>query len=297
MKDKERQALETLPTYVHVHLISDSTGETLMTASRAAVARYENVEAIEHVYPLVRAERQLDRVLSELEAAPGIVMFTLVDPTITERLRDRCREMGLPCIDVLDPLINIFQSYLNVPKRARVGGQHELDADYFRRIQALDFAMHHDDGALPDNIDDADVVLVGVSRTSKTPTSIYLANRGIRATNLPIIDEITPPPGLFEARRALIVGLIASSERIVQLRENRLLTLNAERRESPYIDRRVVAKEVAFTKRLCAENGWPLIDVTRRSIEETAAAIVSLLNNKKYAQSLDDPETEGDGPG
>lgn len=288
VEKKGREGLETVPTYVHVHLVSDSTGETLMTASRAAVVRYENVEAIEHVYPLVRSERQLERVLSEIEAAPGIVMFTLVTQAITDRLTDRCREMGLPCVDVLDPLVNVFQSYLNVPKRARVGGQHELDADYFRRIQALDFAMHHDDGALPDDIDEAEVVLIGVSRTSKTPTSIYLANRGIRATNLPIVDGIEPPAQLFQAERALIVGLIASSERIVQLRENRLLTLNAERRESPYVDRRVVAREVAYTKRLCAENGWPVIDVTRRSIEETAASIIALLRDRKYAAALDD---------
>lgn len=276
-------------TFVHVHLVSDSTGETLMTASRAAVARYADVEAIEHVYPLVRSDRQLDRVLSEIEDAPGIVMFTLVDPDIVTRLQQTCSDLGLPCIDVLDPLVAVFQSYLNVQQASRVGAQHELDAGYFRRIEALNFAMRHDDGALPDDIDEADVVLVGVSRTSKTPTSIYLANRGVRATNVPIVPDIPPPSSLFRAKRALIVGLTASPERIVALRENRLLTMQAERRASSYVDRQVVAKEVAFARKLCAENGWPLIDVTRRSIEETAAAISALLTDRRYGTGLTEP--------
>ena len=275
-------------TFVHVHLVSDSTGETLMTASRAAVARYEDVEAIEHVYPLVRSDRQLDRVLSEIEDAPGIVMFTLVDGNILSRLQGTCGRLGLPCIDVLDPLVAVFQSYLNVQKAARVGAQHELDAGYFRRIEALNFAMRHDDGALPDDIDEADVVLVGVSRTSKTPTSIYLANRGVRATNLPIVTDLTVPPSLFRAKRALIVGLTASPERIVALRENRLLTMQAEKRASSYVNRQEVAKEVTFARKLCAENGWPLIDVTRRSIEETAAAIVALLTDRRYGSGIEE---------
>ncbi|RAI03395.1 phosphoenolpyruvate synthase regulatory protein [Acuticoccus sediminis] len=269
-------------TFVHVHLVSDSTGETLMTASRAAVARYEDVEAIEHVYPLVRSDRQLDRVLAEIEDAPGIVMFTLVDPDILTRLQATCNELGLPCIDVLDPLVAVFQSYLNVQKASRIGAQHELDAGYFRRIEALNFAMRHDDGALPDDIDEADVVLIGVSRTSKTPTSIYLAHRGVRATNLPIVTDLPLPSNLFEARRALIVGLTASPERIVALRENRLISMNAERKGSSYVNRQAVAKEVTYARKLCAENGWPLIDVTRRSIEETAAAIVALLSDRRY---------------
>ncbi|WMS44278.1 pyruvate, water dikinase regulatory protein [Acuticoccus sp. MNP-M23] len=272
-------------TFVHVHLVSDSTGETLMTASRAAVARYEEVEAIEHIYPLVRSDRQIDRVLSEIEDAPGIVMFTLVDPQVLERLQAKCGELGLPCIDVLDPLVAVFQSYLNVQKAARVGAQHSLDAGYFRRIEALNFAMRHDDGALPDNIDDADVVLVGVSRTSKTPTSIYLANRGVRTTNLPIVTGLAMPPNIFQAKTALVVGLTASPERIVALRENRVLTMSNEQISSAYVNRQEVAKEITFARKLCAENGWPLIDVTRRSIEETAAAIVALLTDKRHDRS------------
>lgn len=270
-----------MPTFFHLHLVSDSTGETLMTVARAAMARYEGIGAIEHVHPLVRAERQLDRALTEIEATPGVVLFTLVDQAMAERLVRHCRELGVPSADVLDPVVHMFQAYLNVPMTPRVGGQHQLDADYFRRIDALNFVLMHDDGALPDNIDDADVVIVGVSRTSKTPTSIYLANRGIRATNLPIVPGIQVPAALFRAKRPLIVGLVASPERIAQIRENRLLSLNAVRDSAAYVDRQAIAEEIAHTRRLCAENRWPVIDVTRRSIEETAAAIMALVRDRQ----------------
>ncbi|MEW5424551.1 kinase/pyrophosphorylase [Amorphus sp. 3PC139-8] len=280
-------SVENVPTFFHLHLVSDSTGETLMTVSRAATARYENVEAIEHVYPLVRTDRQLNRVLSEVEDNPGIVMFTLVDQTISERLLRKCREMSIPCVDVLSPLVRVLQSYLNVPTISRVGAQHSLDADYFRRIEALNFVMAHDDGALPDDLEEADVIIIGVSRTSKTPTSIYLANRGVKATNIPIVQDLPVPNDLFSTKRPLVVGLVATPERIVHLRENRLLSLNAIKpARGDYVDRQAVAREIAYTRRLCAENGWPIIDVTRRSIEETAASILALLNDRRYASSI-----------
>jgi len=270
-----------VPTYFHLHLVSDSTGETLITVARAALARYDEVEAIEHVHPLIRSQRQLDRTLTELETSPGIVLFTLVDPAMATRLVDRCRELGLPSADVLQPVIDIFQSYLKLPSRPRVGGQHQLDADYFRRIEALNFVLLHDDGALPASIDEADVVLLGVSRTSKTPTSIYLANRGIKAANIPIVGGIPMPAPVFRATRPLIVGLVASPARIAEIRENRVLSLNAVRDAESYVDRQLIAEEIAFTRRLCAEQGWPLIDVTRRSIEETATAVIALLKERK----------------
>jgi len=252
-----------------------------MTVARASTARYEDIEAIEHMHPLVRSDRQLDRVIDDIEASPGVVLFTLVDEAKANRLMRKCRELGLPCADVLDPVVHLFQSYLNVPLKPRVGGQHQLDADYFRRIDALNFVLLHDDGALPDDIEDADVVIIGVSRTSKTPTSIYLANRGVKATNLPIVPELRLPPALFRAVRPLVVGLIASPERIAQIRENRLLSLNAVRDSAAYVDRQAIAEEIAFTRRLCAEHQWPLIDVTRRSIEETATAIIALLKERR----------------
>jgi regulator of PEP synthase PpsR (kinase-PPPase family) len=270
--------------YFHLHLVSDSTGETLLTAGRAAVARYESIAPIEHVYPLVRSTRHLERVIGDIEAAPGIVLYTLVERDIADRLEAACKEAGLPCVNVLDPIVDVLRSYLNLQATGKAGAQHALDADYFRRIDALNFTMMHDDGQLPENIEDAEIVIVGISRTSKTPTSIYLANRGIRTTNLPLVPGIPVPAQVVEARKPLVVGLIASPERIMHIRQNRLAALNADP-DSAYVDRTTIAQEVAYSRRLCTENGWPVIDVTRRSIEETAAAILALLDQHRYGRA------------
>jgi regulator of PEP synthase PpsR (kinase-PPPase family) len=259
--------------YFHLHLISDATGETLIAASRAAAAQYEGVASIEHVYPLVRSRAQLDRAIAEIEAAPGIVLFTLVDQELAGQLENACREMSVPCLSVLQPILNLFQSYIGAASKPRPGAQHMLNAEYFKRVEALNFTMMHDDGQQAENFDAADVVLLGVSRTSKTPTSIYLANRGIKTANMPVVADAPLPDAILTLRSPLVIGLVASVERIVQIRENRLLSLNADP-DSPYVDRLFVAKEVARTRALCAEHGWPIIDVTHRSIEETAAAII-----------------------
>ncbi|MBV8568150.1 MAG: kinase/pyrophosphorylase [Methylobacteriaceae bacterium] len=260
-------------SYFHLHLVSDATGETLIAVSRAVAAQYQGVSSIEHVYSLVRSRAQLDRVIAEIEAAPGIVLCTLVDKELSGALEAACRESGSPCLSVLEPIFTLFQSYLGTASTPRPGAQHVLNSEYFKRIDALNFMMLHDDGQLPENLEDADVVLVGVSRTSKTPTSIYLANRGIKAANIPLVPNVPLPYVVTQLRNPLVVGLVASPERIVQMRQNRLLALNADQ-ETPYVNKMSVAEEVALSRRLFAEHGWPTIDVTRRSIEETAAAIL-----------------------
>jgi regulator of PEP synthase PpsR (kinase-PPPase family) len=262
-------------SYFHLHLVSDSTGETLIAASRAASAQYQGVASIEHVYPLVRTPAQLDRVIAEIENAPGIVLFTLVDSDLSKRLEDGCAASGSPCLSVLGPILTLFRSYLGQNSTPRAGAQHMLNADYFKRIDALNFSMLSDDGQAPENLDHADIVLLGVSRTSKTPTSIYLANRGYKTANVPFVPHVPLPSTLDHLRRPLVVGLIASADRIVQIRQNRLLSLNADS-ETEYVDRTAVAEELAASRRLFAERSWPTIDVTRRSIEETAAAILDL---------------------
>ena len=267
-------------SYFHLHLVSDSTGETLITVARAATAQYEGVSAIEHVYPLVRSRAQLERVISEIEAAPGVVLYTLVEPDLSARLEEACRESGSPHLSVLAPVHSLMQSYLGAHSTHRPGAQHMLNADYFKRIDAMNFTLMHDDGQLPSDVNDAEVVLVGVSRTSKTPTAIYLANRGVKTANVPLVPGLPVPPQLEQARRPLVVGLVASPERIVQIRQNRLLTLKADD-DTDYVDRDCVAEEIAFSRKLCARNGWPMIDVTRRSIEETAAAILDLYRDHR----------------
>jgi len=261
--------------YFHLHLISDATGETLIAVSRAVAAQYQGVSSIEHIYPLVRSRLQLDRAISEIEAAPGMVLFTLVDTELTQRLEEACREIGAPCLSVLQPVLSFFQAYIGVTSTPRPGAQHMLNADYFRRIDALNFTMLHDDGLQPEDYEEADVLLIGVSRSSKTPTSIYLANRGIKTANIPLVPNMAFPKSIRELKNPLIVGLFASPERIVQIRQNRLEALNASD-DSPYVDRLLVAEEVAQSRKLFTQQGWATIDVTRRSIEETAAAIIDL---------------------
>jgi regulator of PEP synthase PpsR (kinase-PPPase family) len=267
-------------SYFHLHLVSDSTGETLITVARAAAAQYEGIAAIEHVYPLVRSTTQLERVVSEIESAPGIVLYTLVDQELSGRLEEACRNTGSPHLSVLSPVHALLQSYLGAHSTARPGAQHMLNADYFKRIDAMNFTLMHDDGQLPADVNEADVVLIGVSRTSKTPTAIYLANRGVKTANVPLVPGIATPPALETARKPLIVGLIASPDRIVQIRQNRLLSMRADD-DTSYVDREAVAEEIAFSRRLCARHNWPMIDVTRRSIEETAAAILDLYRDHR----------------
>jgi [pyruvate, water dikinase]-phosphate phosphotransferase / [pyruvate, water dikinase] kinase len=269
------------PSYFHLHLVSDATGETLITVARAAAAQYATVSPIEHIYPLVRSGKQLDRVLAEIEASPGLVLYTLLDPELTERLENKCRELGLPVMSILGPVLNLFQSYLGAETTHRVGAQHTLNAEYFKRIDALNYTMLHDDGQHVDDLEHADVVLVGISRTSKTPTSIYLANRGVKTANVPLVPGTPVPSALERLTQPLVVGLLASPERIVQIRQHRLLGLRAHRDDDLYVDRDAVTEEVAFSRRLCAKHNWPLIDVTRRSIEETAAAVLRLLQDRR----------------
>ena len=262
--------------YFHLHLVSDATGETLIAVSRAVTAQFQGVAAIEHVYPLVRNQTQLQRAISEIAASPGIVLYTLVDKQLTTTLEQACVEIGSPFLSVLQPIFDSFQAYLGTASTSRPGAQHMLNAEYFKRIDALNFTMMHDDGQTSDNLDNADVVLLGVSRTSKTPTSIYLANRGVKTANIPLIPGVDPPQYIYSLQKPLIVGLIASPERIVQIRQNRLLGLNAQQ-DTNYVDRHAVADEIAESRLLFRKNGWPMIDVTRRSIEETAAGIIDLL--------------------
>jgi regulator of PEP synthase PpsR (kinase-PPPase family) len=262
--------------YFHLHLVSDATGETLLTVAQAVTAQYKQVGAIKHIHSLVRSPKLLENAIAAIDAEPGIVLFTLTNPELAVTLEQASKRIGVPCHSLLEPIFNLFQSYLGAPGERRAGAQHELNSEYFGRIDALNFTMLHDDGALPDDVEQADVILVGISRTSKTPTSIYLANRGIRTANVPLVPNIPPPRALLTARRPLIVALVATAERIFQVRQNRQLAAGAVDPSPFYADRAAIAEELAQTRKLCAEHGWPVIDVSRKSIEETAAAILAL---------------------
>ncbi len=267
--------------FFHLHLVSDSTGETLNAVAKAATVQYADFQPIEHIHALIRNTKQLEAVVRDIETNPGMVFFTLVNDDLRSALEEGCRNAGVPSVSVLDPVISSLATYLNAKSTPQVGGQHALNAEYFRRIDALNFTMMHDDGQLPAELDQADVVLVGISRTSKTPTSIYLANRGVKTANIPMVLGVPLPPQLEKVKTSLVVGLVASAERIVQIRRNRLLSLN-ETEETDYIDKKKIAEELTYARKICARHNWPVIDVTRRSIEETAAAVLNLYYQRQH---------------
>jgi [pyruvate, water dikinase]-phosphate phosphotransferase / [pyruvate, water dikinase] kinase len=269
---------------IHLHLLSDSTGETLENLAKAALAQFDEVEVVKHFWPMVRSESHLDRILIDIAAHPGLVLFTLVSGTMRAKLEERCRILGLPAVAALDAVTDAFSAILGREAKARPGRQHALDAAYFARVEAIHFTIAHDDGVNHQNWEEADIVLAGVSRTSKTPTSIYLANRGYKTANIPLVPESPPPLALYSLRNPLVVGLVTSADRLIQVRRNRLLSLN-QAPDTDYVNEEKIKAEIAFARRMFGDNGWPVIDVTRRSIEESAAAIINLYNERQNSDS------------
>ena len=268
----------------HLHLLSDSTGETLEMIAKAALAQFDDTDVARHFWPMVRSRQHLDRIMGEIAANPGMVIFTLVNHDTRERLEEQCRALGLQAIAVLDVVTLALEDMLGQEAKGRPGRQHQLDEAYFQRVDAIQYTIAHDDGVAWEDWENADIVLAGVSRTSKTPTSIYLANRGFKVANIPIVPESPPPEALFGLKRPLVVGLVTAPERLVQVRRNRLLSLS-QTPDTDYVDNEKVAAELKYARRMFGDNGWPVIDVTRRSIEETAAAVINLFNESKATQA------------
>ncbi len=267
-------------TRLHLHLLSDSTGETLEMMAKAALVQFDGVEVLKHFWPMVRSEGHIERILSEIGQFPGPVLFTLLNANMRTKLEKGCHALGIPAIAPLDPVMDALSNVLGQTAQARPGRQHALDAAYFQRVDAIQFTIAHDDGVGWENWEEAEIILAGVSRTSKTPTSIYLANRGYKVANIPLVLESPPPELLFRLKKPLVVGLITSVDRLIAVRRNRLLSLN-QTPETDYVNSEAVAREVAFARRLFADNGWPVIDMTRRSIEEAAAAIIGLYGARE----------------
>ncbi len=272
---------ENMSSYFHVHLVSDSTGETLNAVFKAVTSQFANAYAFEHIYALIRSKPQMEKVLTDIENAPGLVLYTVVNPELRRLLEARCSELQTPAISVLDPFIEAFSDFLGFEQTRKAGAQHEMDDAYFRRIAAIDFTLTHDDGQMTYDLEPADVVLVGVSRTSKTPTCMYLANRGVKAANIPLVPHQDPPPELAALKNPLVIGLIASPERLAQIRQSRLGGMNAADHAERYSDLEAIRAEVLSAKRLYARHRWPVIDVTRKSVEETAAAILTKLSARR----------------
>ncbi|GGG31904.1 putative pyruvate, phosphate dikinase regulatory protein [Caldovatus sediminis] len=264
---------------INLHLVSDSTGETLNSIARATITRFEDAHVIVHRWSLIRSRLQLDRVLEGIQHDPGPVLFTLVDRSLRHALEETCARLGLPCMSVLDPVMDLLQGAIGRRAKEKRAAQHVLDADYFRRIDAMHFVLSHDDGQGLAGIAEADVVLVGVSRSSKTPTCFYLANRGIKAANVPIVPGAPLPPEL-ENPPCPVIGLTIETNALIEIRRHRLRLIGAggvRQDTNAYIDPDAVKAEILAARRLCTQRGWPVIDVTRRSIEETAATVLQLM--------------------
>jgi len=272
-----------LMSRLHLHLLSDSTGETLETIAKAALSQFDDAQVIRHFWLMVRWLQHLERIMTDISANPGLVLYTVVNPDIRATLEDHCRRHSLHAVPALDAVTGALQKLIGQEAKARPGRQHAMDEAYFARIEAIQFTIAHDDGIAWEDWEEADIVLAGVSRSCKTPTSIYLANRGYKVANIPVVIESPPPAALFGLKRPLVVGLTTAPERLIQVRRNRLISLN-QAPETTYVDNERVNKEVQFARRMFADNGWPVIDVTRRSIEETAAAVINLLNEREVSQ-------------
>ncbi|GAA5045996.1 pyruvate, water dikinase regulatory protein [Erythrobacter westpacificensis] len=280
---------------LHLHLLSDSTGETLEMLAKAALAQFGDAQVQRHFWPMVRSVQHLERIVDDFKANPGLVLYTLSNEATRDRLEDFCRQEGLPHVAALDPVVEALEERLGQEAHGRPGGKNKMDEAYFERVDAIQFTIAHDDGISWDNWEQADIVLAGVSRTSKTPTSIYLANRGYKVANIPLVVESPPPDLLFKLKRPMVVGLTTAPARLIQIRRNRLLSLN-EKTETSYVDEEKVAKEIAFARRMFADNGWPVIDVTRRSIEETAAAIIKLYQEREARRATSRDRQSGTKP-
>ena len=269
------------PKKFYIHLVSDATGTTLLGLARACLAQFEDVEPIQKFWPLVRTQKQLEKIITQIQANPGPVIFTLVDEKMRQRLQERADELGLPCVSVLDPIMRGLSSYLGKHAKGVPGLQHAMDDAYFKRVEAVDFAMRFDDGKTFEGLKEADIILVGVSRTSKTPTSIFLARRGIKAANIPLVPGVKIPEDYFTLPDCLYVGLSASAPRLAELRHSRL---QADQNmhgmsKNEYLDLGKIEEEVRDARRLFSKYNWPVINVTRRSIEETSAEIMSYWQN------------------
>ncbi|MFT8367480.1 pyruvate, water dikinase regulatory protein [Acetobacter papayae] len=268
-----------------LHLVSEATGQTLDSVARACIAQFPNTEVKLRHWNLIRTQIQLRRVLRNIAADRGPVMSSLTDPTLQADMEAGCISLQVRLLDVLDSALHFLADETGQQATRHPGGQYIMDDSYYQRIEAMHYVLAHDDGQETRGLNDADVILVGVSRVSKTPTCFYLANRGIKAANVPLVMGIEPPTPLFETTKP-VIGLTIDPERLIEIRRNRLTQMMPDRRpmesaaDYAYIDLEKVQEELHWARRLCRRHNWPVIDVTRRSIEESSAAILELMESR-----------------
>ena len=264
-----------------LHLVSDSTGETLKAVSSAAAAQFLELKYQQKTYPMVRTITQLERVFKNIKEEKGVVFCTLVEEEVREKLEQFCKKEKILYLPVMENIVSFLEEYTGFEAINKPGGQHILNDDYFKRIEAINYTLEHDDGQGQLNLENADVIVVGVSRTSKTPTCIYLANQGIKAANYPLVPHVGISEELENVKNTQVVALITSAHTLVEIRRKRSIELGLNNTDNDYIDIHKVEEEITTAKRIFANKGWPVIDITRRSVEETASAIMNILSLKE----------------
>ena len=267
--------------YLTLHLVSDSTGETLKAVSSAAAAQFSELEYQQKTYPMVRTVTQLERVFKNIKEEKGVVFCTLVEEEVREKLEEFCVNENILYLPVMENIVSVLEKYTGFEAINKPGGQHILNDNYFKRIEAINYTLEHDDGQGLLNLESADVIIVGVSRTSKTPTCIYLANQGIKAANYPLVPHVGISEELENIKNTQVVALITSAQTLVEIRRKRSIELGLDNTDNDYIDIHKVEEEIITAKRIFANKGWPVIDITRRSVEETASAIMNILSLKE----------------
>lgn len=267
----------------HLHLVSDSTGETVSSIARAVMAQFEDVDPEEHTWSLIRTRSQMEKAIAGIEQQPGAVMYTIVDPELIDMLKRLCARLNQPCIAVLNGVVGEMSAYLGVESHAQPGRQHQLDEEYFQRVDAINYALAHDDGQGHWELEDADIVLVGPSRTSKSPTCVYLAYKGFKSANVPFVSGVPLPSILTDLKKPLIVGLTISPDRLQQIRRTRLQTMKQDT-DTNYVDSEHIQQEILESRKVFNQHRWPVIDVTKRSVEEASATIIQYL--KRHQEKL-----------
>ena len=265
----------------NVYLVSDSTGETLDRIFLSLKSQFANFDYEKKEFAFVRTEQQIDKIIKECNKSENsLILYTIVETKLAKYIAKQSEINDVPCFGILGNLILSFSKLLNQKAIHKPSAQHVLDDDYYKRIEAIQFTMNHDDGNSLNDVEKSDVILLGVSRTSKTPTSIYLANRGYKTINIPLVPDRKLPENLISNTKACIIGLIADPERLADIRRNRVAIMK-DHKIKEYTELEYIKKEVNESKNLFKRNNWPIIDVTRRSVEETAASILKIIEIKK----------------
>ena len=264
---------------ITIHIVSDSTGETINRAVTATIAQFPSVKKQETFWPMIRSEKQVDDVVKYISKKPGLVVLSILDENHRKRLEDGCKKLAVPFTSPLDKLYEIFKKSLSLSRTKIVGSQHKLDENYFKRVEAFEYAMQHDDGQKIYTMKDADVILVGVSRTSKTPTSIYLANRGLKVANIPLVVNTPLPKEILTFTKPIIIGLLKDPRTLLHVRQTRLNVMG-EKHLTQYADLDSIKLEIVQARKIYTKYAWPSIDVSRRSVEETSATIIQIINSK-----------------